>query len=433
MSKRHSLIIPTLGADHKQALLIWASKRLQCCWLDGKGFNAGATDRIGLLGVGSLAELHTHRESFSALDRFMDNRQDWLFGFLSYDLKNEIENLDSSNQDTFKLPHLHFFCPEFVFDLRIDHVQIHYPECFSESTVRAMWDTVVKTPIESVKTAHRVGDVLCNFNKEEYIERVQQILRHIQQGDIYEMNFCVDFTARLNSLDPASFFLAFKNAVPNPFACFYRYRDHYLMGASPERFFKKTNDILYSQPMKGTSRRGKDAVEDAAFKTRLFNDEKERAENVMIVDLVRNDLSKIAARGSVKVDELFGMYTFPHVHQMISTVSAQIRKDVFFTDIVKALFPMGSMTGAPKIRAMQVIDALERNSRGLFSGSVGYIDPAGDMDFNVVIRSMQYQADSGMLSYHAGSAITANSHPEAEYEECLLKASAFLTFMEKNT
>ena len=162
-----------------------------------------------------------------------------------------------------------------------------------------------------------------------------------------------------------------------------------------------------------------------------MNSAKDRSENVMVVDLVRNDLSKVCKEGTVRVDELYGIYSFPQVHQMISTVSGELKEEVCFTDILKATFPMGSMTGAPKNKVMHLIEKYEQTKRGIFSGAVGYISPNGDFDFNVVIRSIMYNADTSYLSFQTGSAITFYSDPEKEWEECLLKAEAIKVVLEK--
>ena len=264
--------------------------------------------------------------------------------------------------------------------------------------------------------------------REEYLQQAEAIMRHIQRGDIYEMNFCLEFFAEDVSIHPASTWLALNARSPMPFACYYRSTDFHLLCASPERFLKRTGKRILSQPIKGTAPRGKDAESDRMQRNKLAADEKEMAENIMIVDLVRNDLSRTAVRGSVKVDELMGIHTFPALHQMISTVSAEVEEHTPATDIIRAAFPMGSMTGAPKVRAMQLIEQYENARRGLFSGSVGYFTPGGDFDLNVVIRSIQYREDR-YLSFSAGSAITVRSDAAKEYEECLLKAKTMMNVL----
>lgn len=211
---------------------------------------------------------------------------------------------------------------------------------------------------------------------------------------------------------------------------FLKLNDKYLMSASPERYIKKEGTKIISQPIKGTAKREDDFILDSILKNNLVTDQKERSENVMIVDLVRNDLSQTATKGSVKVEELCKIYTFDQVHQMISTVTSQVAENTHPIDIIKSTFPMGSMTGAPKISAMKIIETLEETKRGLYSGAVGYISPSGDFDFNVVIRSILYNASNKYVSYSVGGAITAKSDPLNEYEECLLKAKAMRTVLE---
>jgi len=219
-------------------------------------------------------------------------------------------------------------------------------------------------------------------------------------------------------------FNALNALSPAPFAAYYRLDDKYMICASPERYLRKRGGNLLSQPIKGTARRDTDLVKDEQIKAELRNDIKERAENVMITDLVRNDLARCCEPGSINVDELFGVYTFPQVHQLISTVSGTMRLGVPFTDAIRYSFPMGSMTGAPKYKVMQLIDKYECSRRELFSGTVGYICPDGDFDFNVIIRSLFYNQSTKYLCYQTGGAITYDSLPEKEWDEMRLKAWA---------
>ncbi|NLF41175.1 MAG: anthranilate synthase component I family protein, partial [Bacteroidales bacterium] len=254
---------------------------------------------------------------------------------------------------------------------------------------------------------------------------------HIQKGDIYEMNFCMEFFAENCFIDPFESYLRLNDISPAPFSAFYRLPEHYLLCSSPERFIQKNGDTIISQPIKGTARRGTSPEKDEEIKTELFNNLKERSENVMIVDLVRNDLSHTAVKDSVKIDELFGIYSFAQVHQMVSTITSKIKSGIHFSDVIRHAFPMGSMTGAPKIRAMQIIEEYEITKRGLYSGSVGYISPEGDFDFNVVIRSIQYNQSLQSLSFMTGSAITSLANAGDEYQECLLKAKAMMRIFEE--
>jgi len=258
------------------------------------------------------------------------------------------------------------------------------------------------------------------------VRNVAEIQKHIQRGDVYELNYCVEFFSENCSIDMVEAWMEMNEFSPMPFSCFVKWKDKFLACASPERFLAKRNQKIISQPIKGTARRGNNADEDKIIVDRLRHDPKERAENVMIVDLVRNDLGRTAMRNSVVVEDLFGVYTFRNLHQMISTVVSEVAPSISAVDIIKGAFPMGSMTGAPKIRAMELIEKFENTKRGLYSGAVGYFSPTGDFDFNVVIRSLQYNASSKYLSFMVGSAITAKSDPEKEYDECLLKAEAML-------
>ena len=205
----------------------------------------------------------------------------------------------------------------------------------------------------------------------------------------------------------------------------YKINEKYLLCASPERYINKQGSSIISQPIKGTIKRDlQDSKLDNQNKTELQNSQKDKSENVMVVDLVRNDLSKISTEGSVKVEELFGIYSFPQVHQMISTITGELKPLIGLNEILDATFPMGSMTGAPKKKVMQLIEEYEQSNRGIYSGCVGYINPQKDFDFNVVIRSIMYNEINQYLSYQVGGGITFYSDPEKEYEECLLKAEA---------
>lgn len=353
--------------------------------------------------------------------------ENWQFGFIAYDYKNQIERLTSTNIDHVNFPEKYFFSPEILYKISDTEVEV---VCYIEENI----DELIKNvkSIDLNQAENQPIKLISRISKNEYIEKVNKLLSHIQLGDIYEVNFCQEFFAEQVEINPLSIYLKFNEKSPTPFSCFVKCDDKFLMSASPERFIKKEGDKLISQPIKGTIRRGQSEIEDEALKQQLLNDPKELSENVMIVDLVRNDLSKIAEKATVNVDELFGIYTFPQVHQMISTVSAQLKDNVCFDEIIKATFPMGSMTGAPKIRAMELIEEYETTKRGIYSGTVGCINDTGDFDFNVVIRSITYNQKNNYLSFIVGGAITANSDPEKEYEECLLKAKAMMEVLSNN-
>lgn len=360
-------------------------------------------------------------DALDKLSAFQNGKADWLFGHLSYDLKNEIESLSSSHPDHIQFPDIFFFAPQYVVQLSENALEIGSVENDHHTIFEQINNT---TPAHTNSNA-ALTHIDSRYTKNEYIGVVEDLRQHIRRGDCYEINLCQEFFAEHIHINPLSLYISLSQASPNPFSGFYRIDDRYLACMSPERYLKKESDRILSQPIKGTSSRNtEDPHLDDINIDKLRSSEKERAENIMVVDLVRNDLSKICVEGTVVVDELCGIYTFPQVHQMISTISGTLRKGVALTDAIRATFPMGSMTGAPKKKVMELIERYERSKRGLFSGSIGYIKPDGDFDFNVVIRSVLYNASTKYLSFHTGSAITFGSDPEKEYEECLLKAAA---------
>lgn len=277
-------------------------------------------------------------------------------------------------------------------------------------------------PIFNVRNRHdsRVHD------KKGYIDIVNKLLTHIKAGDIYEINYCVDHPVSVTKFNPAEVFTKLNELCGAPFSVFAHINKLWILSASPERFAKRCGNTLTIQPMKGTARRKSNEKEDQAAMYELSRNEKERAENVMIVDLTRNDLSRICIPGTVNVDELCKVYTFKNVHQMISSVSGTLNENLRFEEIIPHIFPMGSMTGAPKVKAMELIQCYEAESRGVFSGSMGYLLPNGDFDFNVLIRSIIFNEESGLLHLKTGGAITINSDPEEEWNEAQLKAQTLI-------
>jgi len=352
----------------------------------------------------------------------------WKFGFITYDYKNQIEKLNSKHYDGVNFPERQFFTPQILFKISTNELEVLYDsKLYKLSDIKRIVSEINELPIQ--EDALQEIKVVPRISRENYLNTVNELKKHIQLGDIYELNYCQEYFAEGVVINPTAIYLALNKKSPTPYSCFVKSDDNYLMSATPERFIQKSGEHIISQPIKGTVKRGVNIEEDELLKRQLFNDVKERSENVMIVDLVRNDLSKIAKKGSVKVDELCGIYTFPQVHQMISTVSGEVEASVPFDEIIKATFPMGSMTGAPKIKAMELIEQYEKTKRGLYAGTVGYINPTGDFDFNVVIRSLQYNKKESYLSFIVGGAITALSDPEKEYEECMLKAKAMLEIL----
>ena len=427
---RKSILIEDLN---KTALFNWISSLnddIPVCLLNRNDYEK---EFELLIGIDSIAELVVKdKDSFNSLKEFHKNQKDWLMGYLTYDLKNELENLDSKNIDKLNFLPIYFFRPKYIFTLKSSKWEILIDDSITltnelESLIYQITNNTFYT--EKTKDSPYIKSRLSKIN---YLDTVDKLKSHIKKGDIYEINFCQEFYSEAARINPFDVYEKLNSISPAPFSCYFKNKNHHLMCSSPERFLKKTANTIISQPIKGTIKRGKNEEEDYQLKKELFENQKERSENIMIVDLVRNDLSKTAERKSVNVDELFGIYTFKHVHQMISTVSSKLRDDIHFTEAIKNAFPMGSMTGAPKLRAMELIEENEITKRSLFSGSVGYIDPDENFDFNVVIRSIFYNSVNEYLSFSVGSAITINCNAENEYDECLLKARAMFESLDLN-
>jgi para-aminobenzoate synthetase component I len=340
---------------------------------------------------------------------------------IGYDAKNSIEKLESNNEDLMQTPDLAFILPETVY-----HIQDGIADLISGPSRSDILVKLIEEPSELTVSIQ----LQPSLTKEQYVERVESIKKHIQQGDLYELNFCQRFEAKnIPPFDYLSVYKKINEKTRAPFSTYINWKQWKMIGTSPERYIKRIGPAMISQPIKGTRKRGETVGEDSRLKEELRNDIKERAENVMIVDLVRNDLAKVALSGTVKVDELFGVYSFETVHQMISTISCTLQNDCSFSDIIKATFPMGSMTGAPKVSSMKKIEELEDFKRGWFSGSVGMLHPRGDFDLNVVIRTLLYNEETGYLSCPVGGAITDLSTAEKEYDECLLKIERIISFL----
>ena len=407
----------------KNQLLLWSQQFEEIVWLDSNHSIQSLATYDAVLAVDAFTGIQTDAiNGFDKLKEYQEITKDWIFGYLSYDLKNDIEPLSSQNFDGLNFPDLYFFQPKKLFFFKKNTVTIMYLNCVSDEISHDLID--IETFSESVETKS-TNDIKIEsrVSKASYIKKVSAMLSHIQRGDIYEANFCQEFYAT-SKLDPLHTYLKLNSIALTPFATFFKNGNHFLLSSSPERYLKKERSAITSQPIKGTTRRSENSIEDQGLKSVLKSDQKERSENIMIVDLVRNDLSKSAKKGSVRVEELCKVSSFKQVHQMISTVVSELKDEVHLIDVIKDTFPMGSMTGAPKISAMKIIETLEETKRGLYSGTVGYFTPMGNFDFNVVIRSILYDSEKKYLSFSVGSAITAKSTPEKEYEECLLKAKA---------
>lgn len=407
----------------KQQLLSWSQQFREVIFLDSNSYPQEYSSFNCVLAVDAFTSLKTDfHNAFDDLKQYQQTTKDWLFGYLSYDLKNDVEELKSSNFDGLDFPDLFFFQPKKIFLLKENELEIQYL-LLCDDEVEDDFEEIVQTENNSFETLTKI-EVEQRISKDLYVEKVRKMLDHIHKGDMYEANFCMEFYAENAIINPLEKFQKLNKISQAPFSAFFKNHKQFLLSASPERYIKRIGETLISQPIKGTSKRFLDPVEDEKSKQFLESDAKERAENIMITDLVRNDLSHTAQKGSVEVAELCKIYSFLQVHQMISTVISKLDPQYSPIDVLRTSFPMGSMTGAPKISVMNIIENLEETKRGLYSGSVGYFTPEGDFDFNVVIRSILYNQENKYVSFSVGSAITSLSIPENEYEECLLKAKA---------
>ena len=417
----------------KNQILVWAQQFDDVVWLDSNNYEQKYSSYDAVLAVDAFTAIQTdYYQGFEKLKEYQTLVNDWVFGYLTYDLKNDVEDLKSKNSDGLEFPDLYFFQPKRLFLIKGNDVEIQYLNSIDDELEGDLLDIQTKPEYQqedNLSTSNNVK-IKLRTHKDEYFSKVSNILNHIHRGDIYEANFCQEFYAENTNINPLETYKKLNSISKPPFATFLKLGDKYALCASPERYLKKEDDLVITQPIKGTAKRSDNLEEDNKLKSNLLSDKKERSENIMIVDLVRNDLSKTAKKGSVKVEALCEIHTFNQVHQMISMVTSQVDKETHPVDIIKSTFPMGSMTGAPKISAMNIIETLEDAKRGLYSGAVGYFSPTGDFDFNVVIRSILYNEKKKYISYSVGGAITAKSNSLNEYEECLIKAKAMRQVLE---
>lgn len=403
-----------------QQLLEWCNRFSNSCLLDSHYFTSPGNTTRCLAAVGGYP-ITDSDANITSLFQQLEETNDWVFGHLGYHALHPLLGLPQPPVTNHQFAHHFFFCPETVFTLEENRciIATHLP-----SPENIFKEIMAITPQQNQTTSTAIP-FQPGIRPEIYLQQVEKILGHIQRGDCYEINYCQPFFAEGITIDPLQAFRQLMDISPSPFSCFYKNEHRYLLCASPERFLQKKGAHLLSQPIKGTIRRNTlDPEQDSVLKEQLLASAKNRSENIMVVDLVRNDLSTVCREGTVRVTELLGLYTFPQVHQLISTVEGDLNPGISLLDIFRNTFPMGSMTGAPKRKVMELIDTYEPFSRGIYSGSVGYIQPNKDFDFNVVIRSLVYLANQQQVSFHVGGGITAQSDPEQEYEECLLKGKA---------
>jgi para-aminobenzoate synthetase component I len=413
----------------KAQLLMWSQQFREVIFMDSNEYPQEYSSYDCLLAVDAFTAVKTdYHNAFEDLKQYQQTTKDWLFGYLSYDLKNDSEVLHSNNFDGLNFPDLFFFQPKKILALKGNQFEMHYLN-MCDDEIEEDFEAIMKQ-CSKINVEHSKIAIQQRISKTDYISKVNTMLEHIHRGVIYEANFCMEFFAEKAGINPLEIFQKLNAISQPPFAVFFKNNTHFLLSATPERYLRKEGELLISQPIKGTAKRYSDFEKDEKSKEKLASDPKERAENIMITDLVRNDLSRTAQKGSVQVKELCGIYSFLQVHQMISTITSKLDAQYSVAEALKMTFPMGSMTGAPKISVMKIIEELEETKRGLYSGAIGYFTPEGDFDFNVVIRSILYNQENQYVSFSVGSAITSLSEPEKEYEECLLKAKAMREVLE---
>jgi para-aminobenzoate synthetase component I len=409
----------------KQKLTLLLSEEKYVCWLDSCQQKSAKNmqEFETLVAFGQISSLQTSdtQNSWAQLEKYQAEINDWIFGILSYDLKNELHpQLPSKNANIIELPLMVFFQARTIFFLRGGELEIH-----SYDEPKDIFSQLMDCTSQGSKTDIKTEGINPNISKDEYVKTIHHIKSEIKEGNVYEVNYCINYSLDVKSgLEVVPLFHQLAKISPAPFAGVFKHGDYAMIGASPERYIRKQGSHLISQPIKGTRPRGLIEESDLQLKIELQNSLKERAENVMIVDLVRNDLAKNCIAGSVVVSELFGIYSYEQVHQMVSTIEGELKPNISWINAIKSSFPMGSMTGAPKIAAMKLIDEIENFNRGWYSGALGYVSPNGDYDFNVIIRSLVCNTATNKMSFAVGGAITYDSSAEEEWNECQLKAKA---------
>lgn len=385
----------------KEKAQLWASSFSTVCILNSNDYKDPFGAISLMIAVGKKSDFKSEAlQNFETLQNFINqHREEIIPGYLSYDLN------------------AYFFVPEYLLIFEGNNVKItaHNPYTLIDE---------IETISLNQERIDFKGVIQSRMSREEYSNAFKKLQEHIFSGDIYEVNLCQEFYSENATLNC---FAAYKELIsisPTPFSCFFKHESTIVISASPERFLCKKGNKLISQPIKGTAPRGDTLEEDKKIKEKLKSDPKEISENIMIVDLVRNDLTISAEPGTVKVEELLGLYSFKQVHQLISTISCTLKSGLAVTEAIQNAFPPGSMTGAPKISAMNLVKQYEKGNRGLYAGSIGYFNGKNEFDFNVIIRTIIYNPITRYLSFHVGGAITAHANEEDEYQECLLKASA---------
>lgn len=407
------LPLPAAWETFAQRALYWASSFTHCMLLDS---NSQPSFGVEWLLAADALEVYDasagQTQDWETL--FESARQGTIYGRISFDVYAAIFSLCDTREGA-DSSGFHFFRPRFVLEKKGEWLVINRrtPEAL------AIIQAIEQIAIPSQEAAS--GTVDCMIERDTYIRQVEDIQERIREGDFYEINYCIPYRVVGWQGNPVTLFLLANERNASPMSAFYRYGDRYILCTSPERFLQRQDRQLLAQPIKGTIRRSDNVEENAALCRQLAESAKERAENIMIVDLVRHDLAQSCAPGSVVVEELCGIYPFKRVNHMISTIRGTIREEVTPGAVLRAAFPMGSMTGAPKREVLRQLPHWEMLHRGDYSGSIGYIHPGGDFDFNVLIRSFFYDASSGEMLFWSGSAITLDAQAEAEWDEIQLK------------
>lgn len=412
----------------------------ECCWVTGSLYDLLSKSFPNIQwsrddsGLWQVTKLENPSMIWALLDAVQDQR--WLFGYLGYDLKNAVEQLESSHTALNHAPDLWFMEPEILIKLdRDSDSHPSNPSVYEKDSVTWILGDESMLPSAMANSEHERDHGGASFrfnpkkisNKSEYLEKVRRIQNDIHEGSYYEMNLSHALHFGFEG-SAWKLYKAMKEQGPVPFGAYIELLDSHgqelhVCCASPERYLAKRGTSIWSEPIKGTVGRDQSTVEGIPkwIQNELLS-EKNKAEHLMIVDLVRNDLHRVAKSGSVRVDPLFEIQRFETVYQLVSKVIAEIRPEVSPVEIIRNSFPMGSMTGAPKIAAMKAIETYEDYKRGIYSGAIGYFSPSGNFDFNVVIRTALIQGQQ--MVYPVGGAITSDSNPEAEWEETLVKAEA---------
>lgn len=410
----------------KEQLLQWADSFEQVVWLDSNAYPNNDNKYEGVLAVDADRIFQTDsKEGLNELKEYRKSNKDWLFGYLSFDAGRTINSTKENNRasDSLQFSKLSFFHPKKVFLLKEGSVEIHYSSDI-ESEIETDWKVIRELAVEEIPLVFPDLKINARLSKQEYFDKFQKIQAYIEQGEISEINFCQEFYASATLENPLAVYQHLNEISKPPFAAYLRMNDKYVLCASPERYLSNTNGKLKTQPIKGTAKRKENVEEDELARKALEEDRKEILENTITTEMIVEELQAIAKKGSVQITELCKTYTFKQVHQLISTIVCDLKPELHPVDAISGTYPMGSMTGIPKENSLAIIEELENFNRSLYSGSIGYFTPKDDFDFNVVIRSILYNAKNKYVSFSAGGAITALANPESEYKECLVKVKA---------